>query len=281
VTLGLVVLGSAVGVALTGSLDTFTDDVLLRGAGTTSFAELLVAFLVAMNVALLVFNLVPAFPLDGGRIARAAAWRITGDRVKATRFSAGLGRAFALLLIAFGLYLAFTGAAFNGIWLAVLGWLLGQAARGAVMQTQFSERLRGVTVADIMDAEPVVIPAGMRASQAWEEFFLRYQGWDWFVVVEPDGKPAGIAYRAATEHVVRAEGGSMPMREVSGSADPEGRVRADDSLESLLGSEPLRRLGALLAVDAGGRLRGIVTSDQVARAIAAHAAPVAPARGVT
>jgi Zn-dependent protease len=281
VTLGLVILGSLVGVALTGSLDAFTDDVLLRGAGATSLAELLVAFLVAMNIALLVFNLVPAFPLDGGRIARAAAWRITGDRIKATRFSAALGRGFALLLIAFGLYLAFSGAAFNGIWLAVLGWLLGQAARGAVMQTQFSERLRGVTVADIMDADPVVIPAGLRASQAWEEFFLRYQGWDWFAVVEADGRPAGIAYRAATEHVVRAEGGTMPMREVSGSADPEARVQAEDSLESLLGSEPLRRLGALLAVDAAGRLRGIVTSEQVARAIAAHAAPPATPRRVT
>jgi Zn-dependent protease len=273
VTLGIVLAGTGVGVLLAGSAAAFFDAARLSTDGAASFAQVVVSFLVTMNLFLLVFNLVPAFPLDGGRIARAIAWKLTGDRIKATRISATLGRGFGYLLMGFGLFLAFTGSPLNGIWLAVLGWLLGTAARGAVAQTQFSERLRGVTVADVMDAEPVLIPAGLRASEAWEDFFLRYQGWDWFAVVEPDGRPAGIAYRAATEHVVRAEGGTMPMREVAGATDPEGRIEADTPLESLVGSEPLRRLGALLAVDDGGRLRGIVTADQVARAVTARAVP--------
>jgi Zn-dependent protease len=273
VTALLVLAFGTIGVLATGSLQAFIDTALLQSSGRVGMLELLVASLVTVNLGLLIFNLVPAFPLDGGRMARALAWAITGDRLRATRFAALLGRGFGYLLIGLGLFLSFAVSPLNGLWLLALGFLISQAARGAVAQTQFTERLRGVTIADVMDAEPVLIPAQMRAQEAWEQFFLRYQGWSWFAVVEADGRPAGIAHRAATEHVVRAEGGTMPMREVSGRPDPEARVRADDPLETLLGSEPLRRLGALLAVDEGGRVRGIVTAEQVARAVATRAMP--------
>jgi CBS-domain-containing membrane protein len=168
-----------------------------------------------------------------------------------------------------GLLLTFTGDAWNGIWFVALGLLMGQAAGGAVAQTAFAEKLRGVTVADIMDSEPVTIPAGMVASEAWEDYFLRY-GWEWFAVTEGDGRLVGPALRGQTEHAVEAEGGTMPMRElVAREGAHEGRVSADATLEALLGSEPLRRLGALMAVDERGRLRGVVTLDQVTRALQA------------
>ena len=89
----------------------------------------------------------------------------------------------------------------------MLGYLLGSSARAAIAQSAFTERLEGVTVADIMDAEPVAIPADLPAAQAWEDFFLRYQGWPWFAVVEPDGRYAGLAHRAAVEHAAHEEGG--------------------------------------------------------------------------
>ena len=218
---------------------------------------------------LLVFNLIPAFPLDGGRIARAAAWKVTGDRGKATRLSAYLGQAFAAVLIGWGLYILFTrDDTVGGLWAIVLGYLLGSSARAAIAHSAFSERLKGVTVADIMDSEPVVIPADLPASQAWDEFFLRYQGWEWFAVVESDGRYAGLAYRAAVEHAAHAEGGDVPVREIAAGRDD--RVRADAPLEALLGSEALRRVGALMAVDADGRLRGVVTMEQVTRALQAR-----------
>ena len=72
------------------------------------------------------FNLVPAFPLDGGRIARAAAWKLTGDRHRATRIAAHIGQGFAVLLMGFGLYLIVSAPPFDGIWCAVLGWMLGR-----------------------------------------------------------------------------------------------------------------------------------------------------------
>jgi Zn-dependent protease len=265
VTLALVAIGGVACIALLG-WDTAWRVVQLDGLVDTGPVELWLTFLVATNVLLLAFNLVPAFPLDGGRIARAAAWKLSGDRGKATRISAYLGQGFAALLIVYGLYiLVALDDSISGLWAIVLGYLLGSSARGAIAQSAFTERLKGVTVADIMDAEPVTISADLPAAQAWEDYFLRYHGWPWFAVVEADGRYAGLAHRAAVEHATVTDGGSMPVRDVA--AGGEDRVRDDAPLEALLGSEALRRVGALMAVDAEGRLRGVVTVEQVTRAL--------------
>jgi Zn-dependent protease len=271
VTFAIVVVGGLLCLALIG-WDTFSAAARLDGVDITGPFELWLSFLVSANVLLLGFNLVPAFPLDGGRIARAAAWKVTGDRGRATRMSAYLGQAFAALLIGYGIYvLVALDDSFGGLWAIVLGYLLGSSARAAIAQSAFTERLKGVTVADIMDAEPVTIPAELTASQAWEEYFLRYQGWPWFAIVEPDGRYAGLAHRAAVEHAAITEGGAMPVRDVA--AGSEDRVRVDAPLEVLLGSEALRRVGALMAVDAEGRLRGVVTVEQVTRALRTRLTP--------
>ena len=121
-----------------------------------------------------------------------------------------------------------------------------------------------------MDAEPVVIAAATPVARAYDEFFLRYQGWPWFAVVEEDGRFAGLAHRAAVEHAALHEDERSPVRDVAAGGD---QVGVDTPLESLIGSEPLRRLGALMAVDADGRLRGVVTLEQVSRALQARLAP--------
>ena len=277
VTLAIVLLGSALGIALAGEGD-FVDAARLDVAAPSDIAILLVSFVVTMNVFLLGFNLIPAFPLDGGRIARAAIWKLTGDRAKATRAAGMVGQAFSVVLIGIGLVATFAGPVqllglelglTDGLWLAVLGYLLGQSARGAVLQSAVTSRLEGVTVADIMDADPVTLPADLSVQQAYEDFFLRYQGWPWFAVVEADGRFAGIAHRAAVESAARGSE-ATPVRELAADS---GEVRDDAPLEALLGSEPLSRLGALMAVDADGRLRGVVTVEQVTRALRSHLAP--------
>ncbi len=269
VTLLIVIVGALAAMALLGA-DGFWDAARLDPSEVPGAFELWLTFMVSANVLLLLFNLVPAFPLDGGRIARAAAWKVTGDRGKATRLSAYLGQAFAALLIGYGLYVlvAFDDSV-GGLWAIVLGYLLGSSARAAIAHSAFTERLRGVTVADIMDSEPVVIPADLPATRAWEDYFLRYQGWPWFAIVEPDGRYAGLAHRAAVEHAAYHE--DVPVRDIAAGRDD--RVRDDAPLEALIGSEPLRRVGALMAVDADGRLRGVVTVEQVTRALQTRLRP--------
>jgi Zn-dependent protease len=271
VTLGIIVVAALGSTALLG-WDQFVNSARVdESLAAPSAFDLWLSFLVTMNIFLLVFNLVPAFPLDGGRIARAIVWKLTGDRNRATRISAFLGQGFAGLLILYGLYRLANSDTTSGLWAMVLGWLLGSAARAAVAQSAVTERLKGVTVADIMDAEPVTVPADLPAARAWDEYFLRYHGWPWFAVVELDGRYAGLAHRAAVEHAALVEGGAMPVRNVV--AGSENRVRFDEPLETLLSSEPLRRLGALMAVDAEGRLRGVVTVEQVTRALSSRLNP--------
>jgi Zn-dependent protease len=268
VTLLIIIVGALASMALLGA-DGFWDAARLERTDTPGAFELWLSFLVSANVLLLVFNLIPAFPLDGGRIARAAAWKVTGDRGKATRLSAYLGQAFAAVLIGWGLYILFSrDDTVGGLWAIVLGYLLGSSARAAIAHSAFTERLKGVTVADIMDSEPVVIPADLPVGRAWEDFFLRYQGWEWFAVAAAAGRYVGLAYRAAVDHAAHQEGGDVPVRDVA--AGRNDRVRADAPLEALLGSEALRRVGALMAVDAEDRLRGVVTVEQVTRALQAR-----------
>jgi Zn-dependent protease len=274
VTFAIAAVGFGVGVALMG-VDQFRDAATLRGTAPSDVFELWLSFLVSINVLLLAFNLVPAFPLDGGRIAQAIAWKVTGNRNTAIRLAANLGLAFAALLIAYGAYqLLNSSDTFGGLWYIVLGWLLGSSARAAVAQTAFTERLEGVTVADVMDPEPVTIPADLPVDRAWDEYFLRYHGWPWFAVVEPDGRWAGVAHRAAIEQVATSpDAPALTMRQVATPAADDGRIAADAPLEALLGSEPLGRLGVLVATDADGRVRGIITRDQAMRALQARLAP--------
>src|SRR6185312_9825838 len=129
------------------------DPVALQDGGLA-----MLAYLASINLLVLVFNLIPAFPLDGGRIARAIVWWRTGDRNRATNVAAGLGQLFSYLMIGFGVFaLVAARDLVMGAWLIFIGLFLGQAARSAVYQTAVLSKIEGLTVSDVMDAEPVVV----------------------------------------------------------------------------------------------------------------------------
>jgi Zn-dependent protease len=261
----LLCLGAALALSRSGE---FYETAQLERGVSTSAGVALLGWLATVNVFLLVFNLVPAFPLDGGRIARAAAWRVTGDKRRATRISARLGQAFSVLLIGGGLFIAVTADPFNGIWFMVLGWFLGQSASGALATSDVQERIDGVTAADLMDPEPLTLPSGTPAQAARDGYF-GHQGWPWLPVVDPDGRFRGILER---ERVEAAAPEGRTVGDLLGPQDAErAGVRDTTSLEALLRSEPLARLGAVMVVDGAGRLRGVVTVEQVHRALAAAA----------
>lgn len=270
----LVILLAAAGGILIGGSEEFVNAVTLDTSTTLPIGSVIVSSIALINLLVLVFNLIPAYPLDGGRIARAAVWKLTGDRNRATRAAAMVGRGFGLTLVGLGVLLLANGDEFNGIYLAILGWLLGSQAKGVALQSAFAERIEGVTVADLMDPEPVTIPAELTALRAYEDYFLRYQGWDWFAVVDPEGRYVG---RALLDSVRSAAEDGRPSLPVADLIEPvgDGSVPTDASLETLLASEPLRRAGVLIAVDGDGRLRGVVTAEQVARALRTRLAPSA------
>jgi len=229
----------------------------------------LLGWLALINVVLLVFNLVPAFPLDGGRIARAAAWKLTGDRNRGTRMSGRAGQLFAALMIGFGVYLLLQGDQLNGIYTIVLAFFLHQAASGAVLSSAFSDRIGNLTVADVMDAEPVTLPAATTALEAEDEFFLRYR-YPWFAVTDERGRYLGVLRREAVEAAVAGGRPATTAGELLEGDPNEFRIGRDQPLESLLGQPGLRDLGALMAVDAEGVLCGVVTLEQIRRALASR-----------
>jgi Zn-dependent protease len=266
VTLAIAVVCFGLG-ALTAGLHNSTEAASLGTNAGVSPAEAVIAYLAFINTVLLVFNLIPGFPLDGGRIARAIAWWRTGDRLRATRFAAVLGRGFGYLLAGVGVFLFLQGNLIGGLWMVFIGMFLGQAARSAEFQTAVSERLEGLRVADVMDPEPVALPSATPLDRALDEFFLRYR-WPWFPVTDHLGRFIGLVTRDRVEHVPEALRHESTIDEVvNRDADKMLSVRQDEPLEALLGSEGLRQLGALMAVDADGVLRGVVTLDQVRRAV--------------
>jgi Zn-dependent protease/CBS domain-containing protein len=232
------------------------------------------SWLLFWNVLLLAFNLVPAFPLDGGRMARAVVWRVTGEKQRGTVVAAKLGQGFALLLAGVGVWATLSFRSFSGVWLIAIAFLLYQSARAAIVQTALSARIEGVRVADIMDRQPVAIPSSTPVANALDEFFLRY-GWSWFPVIDNAGRFLGIARQ---ERVGAAQDRGENWLTVEAVLEPEqdggSWVREDRPITELLSSEPLGRLGALMAVDGEGVLRGVVTVEQVRRALqAAFGAP--------
>jgi Zn-dependent protease len=261
-TLFVICLGAGAAVA---SGEQFTDVALTREGFTTTPALALIGWLGFINAMLFLFNIVPAFPLDGGRMARAVIWWRTGDRNRATLTTGRMGQAFALALGLFGVWAFASGGSYLGLVTMVLALILYQAAGAAVLQGVIGRRIQSITVADIMDREPVTIPAELTLLDAHDRFFAQHQ-WPWFAVVDPSRHFLGVLRQQRVESEIAA---GRPALAVTDVLEEDMPVRIDEQapLESLLGSEGLGRLGAMVAVDSEGVLQGVVTLAQVRQAL--------------
>lgn len=272
----LILVGLCLGaVRLLGSSGTVSDVTLTRTSVKTAPVLALIVWLGFVNAALLVFNIVPAFPLDGGRIARALVWWRTGDRNRATHASGRSGQAFALALGLLGLWSFANGDPSLGLITMLLAFFLYQAANAAVVQGALGRRIQHITVGDIMDREPVTISAEVTLLDAQEQFFLRYR-WPWFAVVDPARHFLGVVRQQRVDSEIAAGRPALPVVDVL-EEDMPVRIGEEAPLESLLSSEGLGRLGAMVAVDKDGVLQGVVTLAQVRQALR----PAAPARPAT
>jgi len=265
VTFAIVVLLTAVGMAAVGP-EEFRRAVLIESDSGVSGVMAMVGWLASINLLVLVFNLLPAFPMDGGRIVRALAWWRTGDRNSATRFAAGLGRIFGYVFIGGGLLLIVNGDAFGGVWLALVGVVINSSARAASAQTAITGKISDLCVADVMDREPVAIPSGLSVEQALDEYFLRYR-WPWFPVVDAAHNFLGLVVRDKADEVPETSRATSHISDLLEHDDGTFQVRDDAPLDSLLANRALRRFGAVMAVDIDGRLSGVITAEQVGRAL--------------
>ena len=264
VTLAVILIGTALGVEVASSHHFFA---LADGSGgvLTTPVVLWLSWLVTLNVLVLILNLIPAFPLDGAQIVHALLWWRSDDRNRATRVVGRMGQGFGVLLGAVGLGVLVALHDISGVWLAFIGLFVYQSATGAVLQGTVNQRIQRLRVADVMDTEPVTIPAETGLLDAQEHFFGRYR-WPWFAVVDPARHFLGVVRSERVDAEIAAGRPALPVSDVLEENLPV-RIEQDQPLESLLRSEGLGRLGAMVAVDDDGVLRGVVTVAQIRQAL--------------
>jgi Zn-dependent protease len=220
--------------------------------------------LAILNLFVLALNLVPAFPLDGGQIAQSIIWKLSGDRNLATRVTGRLGQAFAAALGLVGFYLLAQRDT-EGLWLAVIALFVYQGAGAAVVQGSLGQKIQRLTVADVMDREPITIPMDTTLLDAQEQFFARYK-WPWFVVIDSARHFMGVLRQERVDAELAAGRPALNVLEAL-EEDIPMRIGETQPLESLLRSEALGRLGGMVAVDGEGTLQGVVTLAQVRQAL--------------
>jgi Zn-dependent protease len=262
----VVFIACAAAAALIDSSNHFIDAALLRSSASASPAYVLLSFVAAMNAILFVFNLAPGFPLDGGRILLALAWKATGDRNRAMRIAGRAGVGFAYLLGGAGLYLLVRGDVGDGIWFLVLSWFLLPAARAAVLSGAVSDQLQRVTVADVMDPHPFTLEGDATLLEASERVFDRH-GWPFVPVVDPENHFLGVLRRETADAEIAAGRPALTAAEAAADDRMDWIIRTDQQLEDLLSQPSLRGLGAVFALDREDFLRGVVTIEQVRRAV--------------
>jgi Zn-dependent protease/CBS domain-containing protein len=239
-------------------------------AGLAALADLpaavdgVAAWLGYINLVLLVFNLLPAFPLDGGRVLRSALWARSGNLQRATEIAASVGRLIAFVLMGLAVLMLVLGNVVGGIWLGFIGWFLLQAAGAEAQQVTITERLGELTVRDLMTPAPVAVPADLPLGRFFDEVVWTAR-FTTYPVVE-NGHVVGLLPFRRVAQVPReewerrtVESCMLPLDEVP-QLTP-GQLAAD-ALPALAGGE----LGRALVLDQG-RLVGLLSVSDLVRVL--------------
>jgi Zn-dependent protease/CBS domain-containing protein len=217
-----------------------------------------------INISLGVFNLVPAFPLDGGRLLQSLIWLRTGDRLRATRIAARIGMGFAYLLIAYGLAtFIFAGSLIGGVWSVFLGWFLLSAARSEEVGGLIRQALSGMTVAQVMTPNPVQAPDGISVEDALHGYVLASRH-STFPTYDEAGRLSGLLTLTALKNVAPGARPTTLIKEIICPLDEVSTANPADPVTSVLGLPEGCSEGRTLIVD-GGRLVGIISPSDINR----------------
>jgi len=226
-------------------------------------AAVIFGVLAFANGMLAVFNLVPGFPLDGGRILRAAIWKVTGDIVKATKIASWAGRGVAALLIGGGIWrIVATDQILGGFWWILMGLFLNQAASAAYRQTLLRSATTEVRVSDIMTPDPLTIPGNTRLGEAVHDFFYAH-GRQAFPVTGYGGDVEGMITLSMVQQVSPDYWGTMTVRQVMFQMGPALLASPEESVSSVLERMPDNPTGRFIVLS-GDRLVGMLTGANLA-----------------
>ena len=266
--------GSEVKIAIAGPLVSLALAILfgvatfaLDATGGPALVEGGIAWLAGTNAMLLLFNLIPAFPLDGGRLLRAWLWQGSGDKYRATSGAARLGRICAFVMIGLGLLSLFINGGISGLWLIFLGWFLMSAARSEESQVLLRGALSGLRVGDVMSRDPTTAPGWITV----DEFMRSYvpmQHATAYPIKTFDGALDGLVTMARLAKVPPEERHLKRVRDVGTGISEVAKASPGEPVTAALDRFSSADDGQMLVID-GGELVGLLSPGDITRALRA------------
>jgi Zn-dependent protease len=235
-------------------------------ASTSSVVRALVDYQLLVNILILGFNLLPAFPLDGGRVLRSLLWRHNHDLERSTATAASVGRGFGYVMIGLGLLELFAGSA-GGLWLALIGLFIVFAAGAQAVSAQVQATFSGVHARELMSAPVVSIPLDVSVEQAGADYFLPYR-YTAFPVVDAGGRFGGVIAVNRIEAIPASERSSRLVADVA-DRDPDLAIGEEEDVATLLSRPAFGRVGRAVVVDASGSPVGLLSITDIQRTMRA------------
>ncbi|HHP7230385.1 MAG TPA: site-2 protease family protein [Xenococcaceae cyanobacterium] len=231
-----------------------------RSAGWTVAITGVARYLASINLLLAIFNLLPGFPLDGGRLFRSVIWKATGDLKKATRIASWGGQFFAYVLIALGFVQLFGGNLVGGLWLVLIGWFLANAAEMSYQQHLIRTGLEGVRAKEVMLESPETVPPDLSLQTLVDEYFLhrRYQAFP----VTQNGHLVGIISLNQVKEIVREQWQKQTIAETMTPINDTVTVRLETPMTEVLQKMQDSKIQRVL-VTRDDQLVGIITGGDV------------------
>ncbi|MGB9628977.1 MAG: site-2 protease family protein [Thermodesulfobacteriota bacterium] len=250
-------------IAIAGPLSSFflSGVFFILMINTTGGGKALFSYLSRLNLILGIFNLIPGFPMDGGRVLRSAIWGKKKDYFYATQKASIIGRGIALFFIFFGLFSIFTGGP-GGIWLMFIGWFLYSAAQASYQQATLQEVLSGIKVKDIMVREMQTLDPSSSLEEAVDRYFLRF-GYGGFPVIEK-GKFLGILTLKEVKNVPREDWKRVKVSEVYVPHDRRWEVSPEADVMKALELMIKEDKGRIIVADRD-QIVGLITRNGIAR----------------
>jgi len=226
-----------------------------------------VRYLTIINIILGIFNMLPGYPLDGGRVLRSIIWKVTDNIKKATLIASTAGRVIGFLIIAVGIFFLFTGNFLNGVWFAFIGWFLQSSAQMGYRQLVFETSIKGVKVGDVMNDDIKKKKKNMTLQELIDEYFMRYR-FGRFPVVEDlrSERLIGIISLHDIKSIERQKWPETRVGDIVKTIDEDEKVGMSMEI-----SEAIKKMGKTglghLVIMSGNKLKGIITKSDVMRFI--------------
>jgi len=250
-------------IAIAGPVSSFFLAVLFYtlAAGSTEAMRALFAYLARINFIIGMFNLIPGFPMDGGRVLRSIIWKKKKDFFYATQRASNIGQKIALFFIFFGVFSIFASMP-GGLWLMLIGWFLLTAAQASYQQAGLQQVLSGVKVKDVMTKDIVTLDPSLSLSEAVDSYFLRY-GYGGFPVVD-NGKLRGILTLKEIKNITRDEWGKVRVSDVLTPHDVKWEIFPDEQALKALDLMIREDKGRIIVMEKGS-IVGLITRNGIAR----------------